>query len=252
MGFEPCFTYRPGDNVPPPPPASKSRQIIVRMPVAVGIAASIDDHRIMEQGFAVDVVVFAQLVEKHGELSDIPLVDISDFTNPVGTVAVMRKVVVSLDDADVVERPVAAVVREHQARDACRVGLECQYEQVVHQLDVLGVVGRNADRRIHGRVGDFAEAFHLFDPGFELANAGQVLVELVLVARLQATVHRAGLGENEVEDGPLLDAPALQIGVPLARRSAAEKALKDQPGIGFRRHGRRRRAPGELYWYAQA
>ena len=99
---------------------------------------------------------------------------------------------------------------------------------------------------IDRRVGGFAETFHLFNAGFELAYAGQVLVELFLVARLQPTMHRAGLGKDEVEHRPLFVAPAFEIGVSLARRSAAEETLENQPRIGFGRHGSRRRAPGKV------
>ena len=49
-----------------------------------------------------------------------------------------------LGDAEERVRPVAAVVREHEGRDARRVGLEGQGQQIEHQPDVALVVVRDA------------------------------------------------------------------------------------------------------------
>ena len=100
--------------------------------------------------------------------------------------------------------------------------------------------------RLDARVADLAEPLGLLDPRLDLADAGQVLVELVLVLGVEPALHRAGVVEDEVEDRPLLLPAALQVRPPLAGRAGAEEPLEDQPRVGLRRHRRRRRAPGEV------
>jgi hypothetical protein len=90
----------------------------VGVSVAVGIAAPVDDHRVIKQGVAVRVFPLAEFVKERGELSDVPLIDVGDFFNPVGAILMVREVVVALDDADLVKRPVAAIMGKHQGRDS--------------------------------------------------------------------------------------------------------------------------------------
>ena len=147
------------------------------------------------------------------------------------SVLVVGEVVVALGDADVVERAVAAVVGEQQGRDARRVGLERQDEHVVHELDVLRVVRRDARRRLDGRVVGLAEPLGLLDARLDLADAGQVLVELLRgPAASEPALHRAGVVEDEVEDwtaargGGVAGSPARSPGGPGAEEPLEERA----------------------------
>ena len=58
--------------------------------------------------------------------------------------------------------------------------------------------------RVDVRVGGLAELLGLLDPLLDLADAGQVLVELLRVAAPSWRCMPAGVVEHEVEDRPLL------------------------------------------------
>ena len=104
----------------------------------------------------------------------------------------VREGVVPFGDADLGERPVAAVVGQDQGGHAGRVGLEGQDHHVGHQADVVPVRGgdaaRGVDRRGRGRVADL---LGLLDAGLDLADAGQVLVELGPVLRVARAPWRS-------------------------------------------------------------
>ena len=117
----------------------------------------------------------------------------------------------ALGDADLVERAVAAVVGEQQRSDAGRVGLERQHQHVVHELNVLGVVGRDAGGRLDGRVLRLAEPLRLLDAGFDFADAGEVLVEFLAVAGVEPLLHGPGVVQHEVEDRLVLLLPAFEV-----------------------------------------
>src|SRR6516164_5818266 len=82
----------------------------VCVPVAVSIAAAVNDHRVVKQRVAVRVFSGLEFFQKSGELPDIPKVDVSDLVDPILSVHMVRQVVVAFGDSDVVERSIAAVV----------------------------------------------------------------------------------------------------------------------------------------------
>ena len=51
----------------------------------------------------------------------------------------------------------------------------------------------------------------------DLANAGEILVELLAILGRQTAFHLPGVFHHEVEDGTLLGTTAPQVGRPLAR-----------------------------------
>ena len=78
----------------------------------------------------------------------------------------VRQIVVPFGEAQIGERAIAAVVGQEQRGNARRIGLERQEQHVEHELNVLLVTGRNAGRRIDGRIGGRARFFRLFECAF--------------------------------------------------------------------------------------
>ncbi len=141
---------------------------------------------------------------------------------------------------------VAAVVGEHERRDARQVGLERQHEDVGHQADVVLVVLRDAQRPGDLGVADVHLRLGAFDPLLDLAHAFQVFVELALVVSAEFAFQRVGVLGDEIEDALVVTiAPqAVLVGVALVR--AAEEALEDQPWVDLLGHRRRFGAPRQV------
>ena len=78
------------------PHSQNHRQVDVRVAVAVGVTAPINDHRVVEQGVAVHIPGGPQLLEESGKLLGIPLVDLRDLFDPVGVVLVVGQVMMAL------------------------------------------------------------------------------------------------------------------------------------------------------------
>ena len=115
------------------------REIDVRVPVAIGAAAAIDDLRIVQKRVAVDILSGFHLFQKVGQLLHVPDIDLGDFFDPVRPIAVVGEVMVAVADADFGKITVVAVAGDHKRGDARGVGLERQNEHVVHQPDILGI-----------------------------------------------------------------------------------------------------------------
>ena len=145
----------------------------------------------------------------------------------------MRQIVMTFGNADVGKGTVAAVVREQHRRHAGGVRLKRQHHDVVHELDVLRVIGGNAGGRGHHRIFHVAELLGLLDARLQFANAGQILVQLVLVARIEPAFHGAGVLHHEIQNGTLFLPAALRIGHAFAGRARAEQPFKNLARIGL-------------------
>ena len=88
----------------------QNRQVVVIVGVAVGVAAAVDDHAVVQQR-AVALLDALQLRQQVGELLDVELVDVADLRLLLLVAAVVRQVVVAFRDADERVRLVAALVR---------------------------------------------------------------------------------------------------------------------------------------------
>ena len=77
-----------GDE-PAPTAGKDDREIVVGVPVGVGVAAAVDDHRIVQDRVAVDVLARVKLAEEPGELLHIPLVDLRDLADAILVIAVL-------------------------------------------------------------------------------------------------------------------------------------------------------------------
>ena len=81
---------------------------------------------------------------------------------------------------------------------------------------------------------------------FDFADAGQVFIELLLVATAELLFQGAGVVEDEIQDRPLLLAAELEVLASLAGRAGAEEPLEDEARIGLGGHGQGGGAPGQV------
>ena len=108
-----------------PSACEKYRQAVVVVPVAVGDAASVDDHAAVEQSsFA--LLDPLQLFEQIGELLDVAAVNLFELLLFFRVSSVVRKIVVAVGHADLAVAAVAAVVGEHEGGDSSQIGPEGQ------------------------------------------------------------------------------------------------------------------------------
>ena len=212
------------------------RQVVVVVAVAVGDAAAVDDHRVVEQALAVDVLGLLQLVEEVGELLHVEVVDLGDLLEVVLLALVVGDVVVAVRDADLLEAAVAAIVGEHEGGDAGRVGFEGQHHHVHHQAQVLLIAAGFAGRRGLAGVGWQAHGFGLLDLFLDLADAGQVFIELVLVAAAEAAVEGFRVVLDEVEHRLLGGVAAAEALGALLGIAGPEEPLEDRAGIRLGGH----------------
>ena len=129
-------------------------------------------------------------------------VDELDFPLLLRVAAVVARLVVAFGHADGGVAAIAALVREHERRDARRIGLEREHEQVGEHADVLGVVVGNACRPRGAGQGAVASSGLAAIP-LDLADRGQVLVELALVAGAEPLRELRRVVAHEVEDALL-------------------------------------------------
>ena len=162
--------------------------------------------------------------------------------------AVVRQVVVAVGDADGRVAAVAAVVGEDEGGDPGQVGLERQGQQVDHQPDMLArsrpdmPSGRG---ELPGRGRDLGAARR--DPLLDLADAGQVLVQLAAVGRRRGLAEPAGVLADEVEDAlVVLSRRGLRPRVDSPSPWDAEEPIEDQARIDLLGDRRRLATPGEV------
>lgn len=84
-------------------PGKEYRQIAVGMTIGIGITATVDDHRIMEDRLAIKILCGFELLEEPAELTHVPEVDIGHLIHPIGPVLVVGQVVMPFRDPDVFE-----------------------------------------------------------------------------------------------------------------------------------------------------
>jgi hypothetical protein len=72
------------------------------------------------------------------------------------------------------------------------------------------------------------------------------LIQLILIARAEATFHGGGVLHDKIQNGTLFLPAALRIGDAFAGRTRAEKAFKNLARICLGRHRRVGRTPREI------
>ena len=195
---------------------------MVRVPVAVGIAAAVDDHRIVEDRFAVDVLLRIEPLQEAREALHVIEVDLPDLLHQVLVVAMVGAVMVALGNADLRIRAIAAVAGEQERGHPRRIGLERHREQVVHHVHVFAIVRRNAGGRIGPGVRQVTEILGALDTLLDLPHAGQVLVELVAIIGAELPLKGAGVVHHEIEQRFLRGLPQAEIFLPLVRTAGPE------------------------------
>ena len=83
-------------------------------------------------------------------------------------------------------------------------------------------------------IGHGAEAFGVCDAAFDVADAGEVFVELDVVAVAELLLQRAGVIEHEVQDGTLRLLAGLERRGADAVGAFAEEPLEEQARIRLR------------------
>ena len=150
----------------------------------------------------------------------------------------MREVVVAVAHADEGIRAVAALARGHEGRDARRVRLEREREQVIHDAQMLGEIAGDALGLWQCALRDRGlEFLRLLDLHLSLSQRGEILVHLAPVGRAEFCLQGARVVAHEIEDA---------AAAALAQRAARDEvrvvldkeALEDQPRIEERRHRR--------------
>ena len=166
------------------------RQVVVEVRVAVADAGAVEEQRVVEH-HAVALRHRRQLLDQVRELLEVVLVDLVQPLELRCLVLMVRQRMVRVRDADLRIRAAADFAREHEGADAGQVGLVGQRQQVHHQLGVLAVVARHADRLIDDRQLPGALLLGHLDAPLGVADRLEVLVELHLVARTDGLPRRS-------------------------------------------------------------
>ena len=122
----------------------QDREVVVVVAIRIGDTATVDEHRVVEEG-AVRLLNGFHPIQDIGELLDMERIDLLKLVELFRVLAVVADLVVAVGDPDVAVRPVAALVRQHEGADPRQVGLERQRHNVAHQSDVLAHVGRRGE-----------------------------------------------------------------------------------------------------------
>ena len=218
----------------------------MRVFVAVGIAAAVNDHRIVQHGISIDVLRLVEPVEEAREMLHVMEIDLADLRHQLGIIAMVRAVVVALGNAELREGAVAAVVRQEQGGDARRVGLKSHGEEVIHEVHVLAEVVGDAVGRGGSGIRQPAKTRGALDAPLDRAHAGEILVDFFAVARPDLPLQRARIVEHEIQQRFLGLLARLEVSLAFIGCTAAEEPFKNQPRIRLRGHRGGGRAPREV------
>ena len=167
--------------MPPPRPARRIGRLLWLCRLPSPSAAAVDEHRAVEQR-RVALADRLEPLEQVGELLDVEAVDLLELLVLFRVAAVVREVVVSLGNADEGVALGAPLVGVHEGADPGDVALEGEDHEVEHQADVLLVVLGDAVGTGDAVEVDLRPFLGTGDPDFQVADAGQVFLELALVA----------------------------------------------------------------------
>ena len=213
--------------------------------VAVTEGAAIEDRAVIKNGTVTFFRGF-QAVEEAGELLRVVAINLGEFLFLFFVVAMVGEVVVTVANTDVWIRAVAAVVGDDEGGDAGGVGLEGEGHHVEHELHLLLVGlehlgGVDAD----GRLGS-AELRGALDAALEVADGGEVFVELAAVGVAEGALEAVGIVEDVVEDALAVEGAAGAGFEGGGGIGVAEEALKGGAGIDFGAHRLRGGFPREV------
>ncbi len=179
-----------------------------------------------------------------GELADVEFVDLAELLEFVGALLVVGKAVMALGDAERGEGVSAGLGGKHEGGDRSAACLEGQHHEVAHQPHVLLVIGGHSGGQ--RRIGAGGETLERRDAPLDLADGGEVFVELAPVALAEVALQTAGVIHDEVEDAALLAVANRAALGGLLLAAAAEHAFEHEARIALGRHGLAFGAPREV------
>src|SRR5438034_7750368 len=91
----------------------------------------------MIQQASISIGRLFELLQKVGEQLRVQTIDLRDLLNPIRIIAVMRKRMMRVGDADLWIDAHASLAAEHQGCNTSQVGLKCDNLEVVHQLRII-------------------------------------------------------------------------------------------------------------------
>lgn len=77
------------------------RKVIVGMPIGIGDTTSPNNHRVMKEGVAIDILGGLHLFQEIGQLLGIKSIDLGNFIHFVLSPTVMRETVMTFVEAEV-------------------------------------------------------------------------------------------------------------------------------------------------------
>ena len=201
-------------------------QVVMGVAIAVGIAAAVNDHGIVEERIAIHVLGFLHLLQEPGELLHVPEIDLADLPDHFLVALVMRQMVVAFGNADVGVAAIISVAREQESGDAGAVGLEGEEHHAVHELHVFLEAGGNPGRRFHAGIGHILEFLGAIDAFLDFAHAGEIFIEFRDIATAELSLQRAGIVHHEIQDRTLLRLAHGDVLFALADRTFAKQSLE--------------------------
>src|SRR5439155_2006515 len=167
----------------------QDRQVRVVMDVRIAYATAVKIERMIEQ-CAIPFRRGLQLPKELGKQRHMKLIDLGHARNFFRIIAVMRKRMMRIRNADLGVSSIAGFARELERDDARDITLQRQDLQVEHQSRVVGVGGRHAHRpveirqRIVRRIG-----LGLLNTAFDLPDGFEVVAYLGAITRSEFAVQ---------------------------------------------------------------
>ena len=153
----------------------ENRQVIVVVTIAIGDRASVEHNRCIEERSSVFFRALERAKERRTTL-DLKSIDRGEMRHFLGVSAVMRDIVMPIRNADLAIGPIRTFVREHECRDARRVGLEREREHFAQEVDSL--------RKIVGAAFEIRHVTHFqlrcsieIDATLKITHAFEILIE---------------------------------------------------------------------------
>ena len=195
----PATRWRSPLILPPAPSDRDEREGIGRVRLAVAHSAAVEDQRVVEDR-ALAFGHGAQLLQEVREEAREVSADLGVQLHVLGTVAMVRHVVVRLPDLEQRVGPLAGFTRHHEREHARRVSLIRHGQQVEHQRCVVFEHLRDAEGRVECDDARAVLRLGPLDAPFDLAHVIQVVGEASAVLRADATLNLLRFLADRIED----------------------------------------------------
>src|SRR5437016_802473 len=217
-----------------------NRYFLMRVPMRIPHVGSLVDQHVV-QNVAVAFGGILQLLAEVRQILHVIAIDFCIVGFVRWNVAVVGRSMPRSIKSTYREVGGSEVAAQHQCGDAGDIGLESHRHQVVHDLEMVIVFRRYAERDLERRTRRFRLAGYILDSPFNLADIFKIVVQLGPIARRDAFLDKSNLVSNGIEDA----ASSFSIRNPFVHAGAvAEQPLERHTGIDFGWKRRRRRRPG--------